>query len=98
MIKITHRKSGNEHTLKVFDHASRHATDVCISVSALVTHLALNLPDESFASLESGDTLISWYGCDWLWNPVDKTLKKLCEAFPSEISYETGVQEKEESN
>lgn len=90
MIKITHNVSNGEHVLKIFDHASKKHSDVCISVSALVTHLALNLPDESFASLESGDTLISWHGCEWLWNPVDHTFKELQKCFPEEISYKTG--------
>lgn len=93
MIKIIHNVNDNEHVLKIIGHAGKGKSDVCISVSALVTHLALNLPDEAFASLESGDTLISWHGCDWLWNPVEHTLKKLQESFPKEISYENGVQD-----
>ena len=93
MIKIMHNVNDNEHVLKIMGHAGKGKSDVCISVSALVTHLALNLPDEAFASLESGDTLISWHGCDWLWNPVEHTLKKLQESFPKEIYYENGVQD-----
>ncbi len=87
MITITHRQTGTHHTLSVRGHASKDASDVCIGVSTLVTHLALNLPDGSFASLESGDTLLSWDGCDALFLPVAHTLRAFANEFKQEISY-----------
>ncbi len=93
MIEVWHDIYGDRHYLRIRGHASEgdaaQGRRVCASVSTLAELLAteLSADADAFASLESGDALLSWAGHEAVWLAVEKTLERLSKDFSKNLSY-----------
>lgn len=97
MITVYHDLYEGRHYLRVTGHADEtnaaEGRRVCAAVSALAELLATEIAEDkdAFASLESGDALISWSGHDAVWNAMHKTLLRFADDFSKNISYTDGI-------
>ena len=66
---------------------------VCAAVSALAELLATEIAEDkdAFASLESGDALISWSGHNAVWHALHKTFSRFADDFSKNLSYTEGI-------
>lgn len=97
MIRIYHDVCEGRHYLRVTGHADEtnaaEGRRVCAAVSALAELLATEIAEDkdAFASLESGDALISWSGHGEVWNALHQTFLRFAEDFSKNLSYADGV-------
>ena len=97
MITIYHDLYEGRHYLRVTGHADEtnaaEGRRVCAAVSALAELLATEIAEDkdAFASLESGDALITWSGHNAVWHALQKKFSRFADDFSKNLSYTEGI-------